>query len=119
MSHPVERPATPVVTSTPLQEPQPSIRSTSSGSRPDPVSSTSDCPCCRLPPVPELSTLAEAIPQLDLNESATLDERFLKSLAIQPPVGSTVRATVVVPQDRLALPPVVLHIQASGRHSKL
>ncbi|CEL11736.1 hypothetical protein ASPCAL14833 [Aspergillus calidoustus] len=102
MSHPVERPATPSVLSTPLQESQPSILSKTSGSESDPDSSTSECPCCRLPTVPELSTLAEAIPQLDLKEFATLEERFLKSLAIQPAVGSTVRAAAVVPQDRRA-----------------
>ncbi|KAL2801654.1 hypothetical protein BJX63DRAFT_442049 [Aspergillus granulosus] len=102
MSHPVERPATPSVPSTPLQESHPSILSKSSGSKSDPVSSTSACPCCRLPPVPELSTLAEAIPQLDLKKSATLEELFLKSLAIQPAVGSTVQTTAVVPQDRRA-----------------
>ncbi|KAJ0381774.1 hypothetical protein COL922a_013868, partial [Colletotrichum nupharicola] len=102
MSHPVERPATPSVLSTPLQEPHPSILSKTSGTESDPDSSTSECPCCRLPTVPELSTLAEAIPQLDLKEFATLEERFLKSLAIQPAVGSTVRAAAVVPQDRRA-----------------
>ncbi|KAL2838687.1 hypothetical protein BJX68DRAFT_279749 [Aspergillus pseudodeflectus] len=102
MSHPVERPATPSVLSTTLQGYHLSILSESPDSESDPVSSTSDYPCCRLPPVPELFTLAEAIPQLDLNKSATLEERFLKSLAIQPAVGSTVRATAVVPQDRRA-----------------
>ena len=102
MSRPAERPATPAVPSTPLQESHPSILSESSGSESDPISSTSECPCCRLPPVPEPSTLTEAIPQLDLNNSATLEERFLKSLAIQPAVGSTVRSAAVVPQDRRA-----------------
>ncbi|KAL2841286.1 hypothetical protein BJX68DRAFT_278658 [Aspergillus pseudodeflectus] len=102
MSHPVERPATPVVPSTPLQESQPSILSKNPGFESDLVSSTSNCPCCRLPPVPELSTLAEVIPELDLNKSATLDERFLKSSAVQPAVGSTVRVTAVVSQDRRA-----------------
>jgi hypothetical protein len=102
MSHPVERPATPAAPSTLLQEPHPSILSESSGSESDPVSSTVECPCCRLPPVPELSTLAEAIPQLDLNTSATLEEQVLKTLTIQPTVGSTVRAAAVVPQDQRA-----------------
>ncbi|EAW11452.1 uncharacterized protein ACLA_091500 [Aspergillus clavatus NRRL 1] len=102
MFHPVERPATPAVLSTPLQKSLPNILSKNSDSESDPVSSTSDCPCCRLPSVPELSTLAEAIPQLDLNKSVTLEEQFLKSLAIEPAVGSTVRAAAVVPQDQRA-----------------
>ena len=102
MSHPTERPATPAVPSAPLQESHLSILSASSGPESDPISSTSECPCCRLPPVPEPSTLAEAIPQLDLNNSATLEERFLKSLAIQPAVGSTIRAAALVPQDQRA-----------------
>jgi hypothetical protein len=102
MSHPVERPATPSVLSTLLRESHPSILSKCSGSESDLVSSTSDCPCCRLPTVAELSTLTEDIPQLDLNKPATLEERFLKSLAIQPAVESTVRAAAVVPQDRRA-----------------
>jgi hypothetical protein len=94
MSHPVERPATPVVPSTSLQESQPSVLSKTPGFESDSVSSTSNYPYYWLPPVPELSTLTKAIPQLDLNEFATLEERFLKSLAIQPAVGSTVRAAV-------------------------
>jgi hypothetical protein len=102
MSHIVECPATPAMLSTSLQESHLSTLSESSGSECDPISSTLYCPCCRLPPVLELSTRAEAIPQLDLNKSATLDKHFLKSLAIQPAVGSTVRATAVVPQDQRA-----------------
>ncbi|KOC07045.1 hypothetical protein AFLA70_559g000420 [Aspergillus flavus AF70] len=92
MSHPVERPATPTAPSSLLRDSHPSNLSESSGSESDQVSSTLECPCCRLPPVPELPTLAETIPQLDLNTSATLEERFLRTLAIQSQVGSTVRA---------------------------
>jgi hypothetical protein len=62
MSHPVERPATPAAPSTLLQESHPSILSESSGSESDTLSSTSECPYCRLPPFPELPALAEAIP---------------------------------------------------------
>ncbi len=74
MSYPTERPATPAVPSAPLQESHPSILSASSGPESDPISSMSEYTCCRLPPVPEPSTLAKAIPQLDLNNSATLEE---------------------------------------------
>ncbi|GLA55966.1 hypothetical protein AnigIFM63604_003314 [Aspergillus niger] len=101
MSRPAERPATPSVPSTPLQGSHPSILSDSSDSESDPLLSTSECPDCRLPSVPELSTLAAAIPQLDLNTSATLEEQFLETLAIHSAVGST-RAAAVVPQDRRA-----------------
>lgn len=102
MARRLERPPTPAVPSPLLQESRTSILSESSGSESDSVSPPLECPCCRLPPVPELSTLAEAIPRLDLNTSATLEERFLKTVAIQPTAGSTVRAAAVVPQDRRA-----------------
>ncbi|RDK41039.1 hypothetical protein M752DRAFT_284538 [Aspergillus phoenicis ATCC 13157] len=102
MSRPAERPATPSVPSSPLQGSHPGILTDSSRSESDPLLSTSECPGCRLPSVPELSTLAAAIPQLDLNTSAMLEERFLKTSAIHSTVGPTVRAAAVGPQDRRA-----------------
>lgn len=102
MSRHVGRPPTPAAPSPLLQEPRLKILSESSSSESDSGSSTLECPCCRLPPVPELPTLTEAVPQLDLNTSATLEGRFLETVAIQPTAGPTVRAAAVVPPDRQA-----------------
>lgn len=102
MPYPAGRPATPVVQPKPLQKLRSNVPTESSGPESDSTSSTAERPCCRLPLVPDPSAPIETIPQLGLDKPATLEERFLNTMAIQPAVGSTVRAAAVIPQDRRA-----------------
>ncbi|OJJ66183.1 hypothetical protein ASPBRDRAFT_666591 [Aspergillus brasiliensis CBS 101740] len=44
--------------------------------------SVMQCPCCASPDFPDLATLAETIPDRELNMSTSLEDQFLNTLMI-------------------------------------
>ena len=105
MSQPVVRPETPILQPTALQPLHPSILPEYADSPSDSSASTSECPCCASPPLPDLETLAEAIPDRGLDTPglpSTLEGQFLNSMSLLSAAESSTRAAAIVPQDRLA-----------------
>ncbi|GLA44391.1 hypothetical protein AnigIFM63309_003153 [Aspergillus niger] len=56
-------------------------------------------PCCASPVIPDLATLAETIPDRELNMTTTLEDQFLNTMMIQSGAESTAEAVAIVPQD--------------------
>ncbi|OJJ52273.1 hypothetical protein ASPSYDRAFT_52173 [Aspergillus sydowii CBS 593.65] len=106
MSRPVvHRPGTPIFRPTALQELHPNILSEYADPPSDSSGSTSECACCASPSLPDLETLAEAIPDRELDRpglSSTLESQFLDSVSLLPAAESSTQAAAIVPHDRQA-----------------
>ncbi|KAL3469044.1 hypothetical protein BJX99DRAFT_265560 [Aspergillus californicus] len=106
MSRPVvHRPKTPIFQPIALQELHPSVLSEYADPPSDSSASTSECACCASPPLPDLETLAEAIPDHGLDTpglSSTLEGQFLDSVSLLPAAESSTQAAAIVPHDRQA-----------------
>ncbi|RDH26464.1 hypothetical protein BDQ94DRAFT_177782 [Aspergillus welwitschiae] len=100
MSPPIaHRSPAPILQPTPLPELTPSLLSDDADSTSNSSASVIQCPCCASPDIPDQATLAETIPDRELNMSTTLEDQFLNTLRIQPGAESTAEAVAIVPQD--------------------
>lgn len=106
MSQPVvARPETPILQPTAFRALHPSVLPEYADPPSDSLASTPECPCCASPPLPDLDTLAEAIPDPGLDTPglpSTLEGQFLNSVSLLPAAESSTRAAAIVPQDRQA-----------------
>ncbi|KAH8430027.1 uncharacterized protein LDX57_007698 [Aspergillus melleus] len=68
----------------------------------DSSSSAAECPCCVSPPIPDLATLAEAIPDGEPGTLSlvTLEDQFLRTVVNQPATESTTQVISIVPRDQ-------------------
>jgi hypothetical protein len=103
MSRPVvHRPELPICQPTAYQVVPPNVLSEYEDPPSDSSASTSECACCASPPLPDLETLAEAIPDRGSNTpglSLTLESQFLDSVSLLPAAESSIQATAVIPHD--------------------
>ncbi|OJJ52019.1 hypothetical protein ASPSYDRAFT_165341 [Aspergillus sydowii CBS 593.65] len=106
MSRPVvHRPGTSIFQPTALQALHPTFLSEYADPPSDSSTSTSECACCASPPLPDLETLAEAIPDRELDTpglSSTPEGQFLDSVSFLRAAESSTQAAAIVPHDRQA-----------------
>ncbi|BCR99737.1 uncharacterized protein AKAW2_50079S [Aspergillus luchuensis] len=73
---------TPILQPTPLPELTSSLLSDDTDSTSNSSASVTQCPCCASPVIPDLATLAETIPDRELNMSTTPEDQFSNTLRI-------------------------------------